>query len=153
MSERKKPAVPPVGKARALSDFFSSQAMLCLITLMVFIGLVIALAPVGLSYLKQSASTSGGVGANTGATRGAGIRAAVPCNPVLVTFTDEVPLGKLNRLLNSLDASIAFGPNENGAFELALPVAGVAAAVEALNRMPEVVVVASLRVQCLPAGQ
>ncbi|MFL9923703.1 hypothetical protein PQR62_05495 [Herbaspirillum lusitanum] len=143
------PATPsPSSRHRVLGRFFSSQAMLCLITLMVFLGLLIALAPVGLGYLHQDSK------AGQGGTRSAGAaRDAATCNPILARFADDAPMGKLNQALERLDTSIAFGPNENGAFELSVTETGApdkaAAVVDALNRMPELVIVASLRDQCL----
>lgn len=133
----------PADKPRLLGSFFSSQAMLCLVTLMVFLGLLIALAPVGLGYLRHEGATG------QGGTRAAGNARTVGCSPILVTFADDVPMGKLNQLLERLNASIAFGPNENGAFELTITGDDAAAVVDALNRMPEAVIVASLREQCL----
>lgn len=136
-----------VATHQVLGRFFSSQAMLCLITLMVFLGLLIALLPVGLGYLRQD-SAAGRAG-----TRAAGDAGAAACNPILASFADDASMGKLNQVLERLDASIAFGPNENGAFELSLVEASApgkaAAVVDALNRMPELVIVASLREQCL----
>lgn len=126
-----------------LGRFFSSQAMLCLVTLMVFLGLLIALAPVGLGYLRHGAA------APQGGTRAAGAAGRVACSPILVSFVDDIPMGKLNGLLERLNASIAFGPNENGAFELTVAGTDAQAVVDSLNRMPEAVVVASLREQCL----
>jgi hypothetical protein len=120
--------------------------MLCLVTLMVFLGLLIALAPVGLAYLHQGEAGGGRAG-----TRDAGGSHAAACNPILATFAEDVPMGKLNQLLDRLDASIAFGPNENGAFELNVAGKNTAAVVDALNRVPDVVVIASLREACVRA--
>lgn len=148
MSDQEAGAPGHAGKPRTLSSFFSSQAMLCLVTLMVFMGLLIAMAPVALSYLSKGEGAGGGM-----ATRALGGAAAPVCNPVLATFADDVPMARLNAVLNRINATIAFGPNENGAFELAVASDSAAAAVEALNRMPDVVVIASLREQCLSVRQ
>jgi hypothetical protein len=150
MPDRQPVSAPQKSSAKSakLGAFFASQAMLCLVTLMVFVGLLIALAPVGLSYLQQAANPAQGTQA--GATRGLDSRAGnTACNPILVSFADTISMAQISKLLGRLDASIAFGPNENGAFELAVPKANAGAVVDALNRMPDAVVIASLREQCL----
>ncbi|MBO9538882.1 hypothetical protein [Herbaspirillum sp.] len=109
-------------------SFFSSQAMLCVVALAALLGLLATLA-----YWYRP-ETGGG-------------RAAA-CNPILVTFAEDAPLGKLNGLLARLDTGIAFGPDQNGAFELRPAGGNAGAVVDALNREPDVVLVASLREAC-----
>ena len=117
--------------------------MLCLVTLMVFLGLLIALAPVAFAYLEQSQSSH-----SSGLTRSAN-KVVQNCNPIIVTFADDAPLRKVSQFLDQLNASIAFGPNENGAFELNLADGSPQDVVNALNSNTSIVSIASLRDQCL----
>lgn len=137
-------------RATRLTTFFASQAALCLFTLLVFSGLVIALAPAGWRYVSlQLKSTSGPVAINNN-TRSLGANVTpARCNQIVVIFNATASLARVSALLEQLDTTIAFGPNENGAFELSAPAAKAANVADALNRAADAVVSASLQRRCV----
>lgn len=141
-------------KAAALGHFFASHANLSLVTLLVFSGLLIATLPVGWAYVQmQWQNRSGSSATADSRSLGEAAMAIARCSPILVYFDDSATVADVASLLGSLDASIAFGPNENGAFELAMsPRSSVSPArvVEALNKVSSLVLTASLRQRCVP---
>ncbi len=135
-----------VNPLQGIGCFFASQAYLSLVTLLVFCGLLIALAPVGLGYLRMQArqtvgqTVSRGLGNDTGQRR---------CSPIEVYFTGAASVTQVAALLESLSATIVLGPTENGSFEISASSASALAVTEALNNATELVLKASLRPRCL----
>ena len=130
-----------------IGQFFADRALLSLVTLMVFSGLLLALVPVAWTYAKmaQTARPS----ANEG-TKGAGARPldASSCDRLVVSFTSAAPIGQITALLSSMNASIAYGPDENSAFEVSVPAGEAAATASALSRAEAIVLSASPRAGC-----
>lgn len=133
-----------------ITTFFASQATLCLFTLLVFLGLVIALAPAGWRYASLQLKPGGGSNVATSDTRSLGTgNAPARCNQIVVIFNATATVSRVSALLEQLDTTIAFGPDENGAFELSMPATSAAGVAEALNRASDAVVSASLQRRCL----
>ena len=138
---------PQIGR---VTTFFASQAALCLFTLLVFLGLVVALAPAGWRYASLQLKPGGGSNVANSDTRSLGTgNAPARCNQIVVIFNASTTVARVSTLLEQLDTSIAFGPNENGAFELSTPATSAAGVAEALNRASDAVVSASLQRRCL----
>jgi hypothetical protein len=132
-----------------IGQFFSSHARLSLFVLMLFAGLVVALAPIAWTYWPVSKPVSAGAGS---ATRGGALNAKgndARCNQILVSFVSTATVAQISKLLESLNATIGFGPNENGIYELRVASNTALAVVQALNRAEELVVVAEVRESCL----
>lgn len=136
-----------------LSKFFASHASLSLVTLLVFSGLLIATLPVGWAYAQMHWQNRSGASATADSrSLGDASMAIARCNPILVYFEDSASVTAVASLLASLDASIAFGPNENGAFEVAVSTRsgiGAVRVMEALNKATGLVMTASLRQRCV----
>lgn len=140
----------PVILSSGITSFFASQATLCLFTLLVFLGLVVALAPAGWRYASLQLKLGGGTNVVTSDARSLGTgNAPARCNQIVVIFNASTTVACVSTLLEQLDTSIAFGPNENGAFELSTPATSAAGVAEALNRASDAVVSASLQRRCL----
>jgi hypothetical protein len=138
------------GLAAKVGQFFSDQAKLSLFVLMLLAGLVIGLTPIAWTYghsYTAAASTGSSSPTKGGAPNQAGGNNR--CNQILVSFASTATIAQIADLLQKLDANIAFGPNENGAYELAVVADSAVAVVAALNRAEALVVVASLRERCL----
>ncbi len=133
-----------------VTTFFASQATLCLFTLLVFLGLVVALAPAGWRYanLQLNSEKSTNVLSSDSRSLG-GLNTPARCNQILVIFNASASVGRISALLEQLDTTIAFGPNENSAFELSMPASSAAGVMDALNRRSDLVVSASLQRRCL----
>ena len=141
---------PAPGLLLDVGHFFASQAYLSLITLLVFSGLLVALAPVGLGYLRTQGRTGDVVGQAT--TRSLGARdvdTLARCSPIEVYFTDKAMVTQVAVLLESLDAVIAYGPTENGSFEISVAHENAPAVAAALNKASDVVLKASTRQRCM----
>jgi hypothetical protein len=114
--------------------FFESQAGLSLATLVVFLGLGIALVPVGWNYERLQTRTPA-----------ADLRASLqpdptaPCHPLQVFFAETAMVGEVAELLHRLGTSIAFGPDKNGAYELAVSEKAAPAVAELLNKAEDTV--------------
>lgn len=132
-----------------MSNFFASQAMLSMFTLLVLLGLVIALAPAGWRYASLQFRPVTGQYATTSDSRSLGTN-NVParCSQIMVIFNSTSNVGRISALLEQLDTTIAFGPNENGAFELSTTSASASRVAEALNRASDAVISASLQRRC-----
>ena len=147
------PVAAPPARAAILGNFFASHASLSLVTLLVFSGLLIATLPVGWAYAQmQWQNRSGASAAADSRSVGDASMAMARCNPILVYFEDSASVTAVASLLASLDASIAFGPNENGAFEVAVSTrsgVGPVRVMEALNKATGLVMTASLRQRCV----
>jgi uncharacterized protein YlzI (FlbEa/FlbD family) len=76
------------------------------------------------------------------------VPAKVACYPVRVTFVDDAPAHAVNTALQRLQVTIAAGPDPYGAFTLAAGAHAPHAIIDALNMMPEVVLIASFNEQC-----
>ena len=136
-----------------MSSFFASQAMLCLFTLLVFSGLVVALAPAGWRYASlqlqsSQAPNAAAAAVNDSRSLGAGNTPA-RCSQIVVIFNATATVARVSALLEQLNTTIAFGPNENGAFELTTLPTLAAEVADALNRTSDTVVAASLQRRCL----
>ena len=105
----------------AIGSFFESQASLSLVTLLIFLGLGIALAPVGWNYShgEPPARTPAGSPAK--------------CSGLTVFFAEMATVGELKDLLEQLRLAIVSGPTESGAFELAAPEGALPALVRSLG--------------------
>ena len=137
----------PLGR---ISKFFAAQATLSLFTLLVFSGLVVALAPAGWRYANMQIKPGTGPRAASDDTRSLGTGDTPNrCNQIVVIFNSTSSVARVSALLEQLDTTIAFGPNENGAFELSVPTTAAASVAEALNRAADAVVSASLQRRCL----
>lgn len=137
-------------KVSRTTAFFASQATLCLFTLLVFLGLAVALAPAGWRYASLQLQSGSGPASTTSDTRGLGVSNTLAhCNQIVVIFNSTATVARVSALLEQLDSTIAFGPNENGAFELSTPSTTAAGVAEALNRASDAVVNASLQRRCL----
>ena len=125
-----------------LGHFFASHAMLCLVTLMLLFGLVLALAPIAWTYANLPAA---GAGKNVVGSKGAGGfgAAGAECSRVVVSFQSAAPIAQIANFLSNLDASITHGPDENGAFELTVPAGESVAVAAALLRADALVVAAA----------
>ncbi len=147
------PIAPPAFKPGVIGSFFASHANLSLVTLLVFSGLLIATLPVGWAYAQmQWQNRAGNLTIADSRSVGDATTAIARCNPILVYFEESASVTAVASLLARLDASIAFGPNENGAFEVAVsPRSGVGPArvVDALNKASGLVMTASLRQRCV----
>ena len=133
-----------------MSAFFASQATLCLFTLLVFLGLVVALAPAGWRYANLQLRPGNSQQTATSGTRSMGTsNAPARCNQIVVIFNSTTSMARVSALLEQLDTTIAFGPNENGAFELSAPSTAAANVADALNRAADAVVSASLQRRCV----
>ena len=150
MSELDKTLATDDGLLTKIGQFFSSQARLSLFVLMLFTGLVAALAPIAWTYgrpvvssaaVSESSATKGGA-TSTGNSN-------CHCNQVVVSFVSTATISQITQLLESLDVSIAFGPNENSSYELAVSANTADAVVQALNRAEALVVVATMSDPCL----
>ena len=73
----------------------------------------------------------------------------VRCNQIVVIFNAAATVARVSALLEQLDSTIAFGPNENGAFELLVPSTSASGVTDALNRASDAVVGAALQRRCL----
>lgn len=146
---------PAPGLLLGIGHFFASQAYLSLITLLVFSGLLVALAPVGLGYLRMQGRTGDVVGQATTRSLGTGdlgarnVNTFERCSPIEVYFTDKALMSQVAALLESLDAVIAYGPTENGSFEIFVAPDKAPAVAAALNKAGDVVLKASTRQRCL----
>ena len=138
---------PQIGR---VTTFFASPAALCLFTLLVFLGLVVALAPVDCRYasLQFKSGSGSNAAANDARSLGTG-NAPARCNQIVVNFACTATVARVAALLEQLDTTIAFGPNENGVFELSMPATSAAGVAEALNCASDAVVGASLQRRCL----
>jgi hypothetical protein len=140
-------SLPQMGR---VTTFFASQATLCLFTLLTFLGLAVALAPVGWRYASLQLKSNNESNATANDARSLGTNTApARCNQIVVIFNATATVARVSALLEQLDTTIAFGPNENGAFELAMPATSAAGVAEALNRASDAVVSASLQRRCL----
>ena len=145
MTRKESPAL-----SGGISTFFASQATLCLFTLLVFSGLVVALAPAGWRYASLQLKSNSGSASTSSDTRSLGASGMpVRCNQIVVIFNAAATVARVSALLEQLDTTIAFGPNENGAFELLVPSTSASGVTDALNRASEVVVSAALQRRCL----
>lgn len=139
----------PSHQIGTVSSFFASQTTLCLFTLLVFTGLAVALAPAGWRYISLQTKAATGAMANIDSRSLGANGVPVRCNQIVVIFNPVATVARVSTLLEQLDTTIAFGPNENGAFELSTLSTAAAGVNEALNRASDAVVSASLQRRCL----
>ena len=130
----------------SLGAFFSDNAWLSLFTLLLLFGLtgglfryVASMHPVGFVVASGDASTL---------TRG--VQMAGPthrCGPVLAIFKRDITVRQVSDVLQTLDAVIIYGPDENGAFELQVSARRAREVAEALEKS-SLVSAASARPEC-----
>ena len=111
-----------------LSAFFGSQASLSLATLMVFLGLGIALVPAGWSYALMQLNPPATPSAQTSA------KTSANCRGLLVFFSEMATVGEVSALVRQLNAAVVSGPSPAGAFELAVPENALDAVAESLGK-------------------
>lgn len=115
-----------------------------------FLGLVVALAPAGWHYANLQLRPGNSQKTITSNTRSLGGNSEpARCNQIVVIFNAAATIARVSTLLEQLDTTIAFGPNENGAFELLVPSTSAAGVADALNRAPDAVVSAALQRRCM----
>ncbi|MDB5894778.1 MAG: hypothetical protein JWQ88_2309 [Rhodoferax sp.] len=115
VSRRPSPEKPARLQDR-IRRFFSDEAWLSLFTLLVLLGLV-----VGLQQFAKKVATP--TLAPPGERKGRGIDAgasAAPdaCGQIVVQLAEAGTLRQLVALLRQFDATVIYGPDENGAFAL-----------------------------------
>lgn len=134
--------------ANTTAQFFSSRAKLSLVVLLLLCGLVIGLGPISYGFYtsQKNLQPPASGGTRSGASESA---QSNRCNQVILTFSRGATVDQISVLLERLESSIVFGPNENGSFELLVPFNKANEVVDALNRADEIVVVASKRNRCL----
>ncbi len=123
-----------------LSAFFASHAWLSLFTVLLLLGLVGGLAKYTARLAPASTSAAPG-------TRSLGAP-ATSCGQVLVLWEGAATLKQAAQLLQSVDAVVVYGPNENGAFELRVPRNDARRIAQALETSPAVRM-ASVQSGCL----
>jgi hypothetical protein len=135
--------MPVPTRLARVGAFFESQAGLSLATLVVFLGLGIALVPVGWNYERLQARTPA-------ADLRAGLQpdSTAPCHPLQVFFAETAMIGEVAELLRRLGTSIAFGPDKNGAYELAVSEKAAPAVAEFLNKAEDTVDGVFVKPQC-----
>lgn len=140
------PNLPPShSRLDRLSRLFASQSVLSLVTLLVLLGLAIGLVPVAWTYAHLSLSAPTLTGTKGYSSDGM----AIPqCSRVTAAFNSSATFGQISALLQSVDASIAYGPNENGAFEIAVQPGEAPVIAPALLRAAPLVLVASVGKNC-----
>jgi hypothetical protein len=126
----------------ALSAFFASHAWLSLFTMLMLLGLAGGLGKYT-ARLAPAASTSA-----TAGTRSLGGAATPTCGQVLVLWDGAATLKQATQVLQSVDAVVVYGPNENGAFELRVPRDEARRIAQALETSPAVRM-ASVQPACL----
>lgn len=126
---------------------FEKRSLLVLFTLMLLSGLALGLVPVAYVYLMKRVQTLEPIGPALASRGGMTSAIAGRCNQVLIRFASSAPIGSVGRLMDQVDASIVFGPDQDGAFELSVPAERVDAIVFNLNAS-DLVVVASRQPSC-----
>ena len=122
-----------------LSDFFANNAWLSLFTLLIFGGAAIGLGrawtfkPDKPSMGSSSVKEPGARGVDPPST------GAVSCAQLAVHFQSNASMRDLGRLLRGVDATIVFGPDENGAYRLRVEPTAVEASVRTLESSPMVI--------------
>ena len=124
-----------------LSAFFSNNAWLSLFTLLLLLGLVGGLWHFT-DQLQPPATGKALLSRNLGA-----VPSTASCGQVLAIFRPEATLRQISGLLQSVDAVLVYGPDENGAFELRVPPRLARATAQALEKSP-ITHVASARPEC-----
>jgi hypothetical protein len=150
-------ALSPTRLAR-IGAFFESQAGLSLTTLLIFLGLGIALVPVGWNYERLQAQTQ--VSSQVASRPAPDIRSSAgenassrpdpvaPCHPLLVFFSETAMVGEVAYLLDKLGTSIAFGPDKNGAYQLAVSEKAAPGVAELLGREEDTVEGVFIKPRC-----
>ena len=116
------PKQPGVSLLGRIGHFFSEEAWLSLFTLLLLLGLVFGLQ----HFAQKIASKPVTVAAER---KGRGIDAGAPaaldgCGQIVVQLSEAGTLRQLAALLRQFDATVVYGPDENGAFALRAGAAG-----------------------------
>ncbi len=149
-------ALPSSGRRRfglpTLSDFFASQASLTLATLLVLLGLGIALAPVGWSYAWMQLARYPAVMHQAGKSLASHARTladpASRCQIIEVFMSEMATVGEVTALLASLGPKAVRGPDEKGAYELTVPEQAAPAVAESLGKAEGTVEGFFLKTRC-----
>lgn len=86
--------------------------------------------------------------ATTGTRSMGGVTTGAACGQVLVLLEGAATVKQVSQLLQSVDAVVVYGPNENGAFELRVPAVDARRIAQALETSPAVRL-ASVQPDCL----
>ena len=96
-----------------MSKFFASQATLCLFTLLVFSGLVVALAPAGWRYANMQVKPGNGPQTASNDTRSLGAgNTPNRCNQIVVIFSGTTSMARVSALLEQLDTPSHLAPTK-----------------------------------------
>jgi hypothetical protein len=128
-----------------LSAFFANHAWLSLFTMLLLLGLAGGLAKYTARFVPPSGAA---FSAATGARSLGGATAGAACGQVLVLLEGGATVKQVSQLLQSVDAVVVYGPNENGAFELRVPAVDARRIAQALETSPAVRL-ASVQSDCL----
>lgn len=131
------------GWINVAGEVFGKRAYLIATTMMLLAGLVIALLPIAYGYLRTPGQVT-----STSQSRGGEGAAATPCDRVLVSFSRAATMAQVGALLDRLGASILYGPNENGAYEVRVRPESVEAVISTLEKEEGVVIAASRMGRC-----
>lgn len=139
-------AATPTRLAR-IGAFFESQAGLCLATLLIFLGLGIALVPVSWTYarMQQVHTTAPGTAAKPVT------ESSVKCSGLKVFFAEMATVGEVMALLDKLDIGLLSGPDPVGAFHLAAPAQTLPAVAASLGQAEGTVAGVFIEAQCGPS--
>jgi len=131
-----------------VGSFFSSHAWLSLFTLLVMLGLVLGLTNVSRKISQNTAASSTVLASVTG-TRSAGafVAPTANCGQILVFFRPDSAMSQVTNVLQQVDAFIAFGPNENQAYEIHVDTADLVGVQKALEQS-SAVAMTSLNLNC-----
>ena len=148
------PETPAPTRLARIGAFFESQAGLSLTALVVFLGLGIALAPVSWNYAHLQAQPRPASQPATDMRSGAGGSASArpdqsaPCHPLQVFFSETAMVCEVAYLLDKLGTSIAFGPDKNGAYQLAVSEKAAPAVAELLGQEEDTVEGVFIKPRC-----
>jgi hypothetical protein len=140
------PTAAPTRLAR-IGAFFESQAGLSLATLMVFLGLGIALVPVGWTYARMQQINAPAVGSAANPTT----VAPVSCSGLKVFFAEMATVGEVTTLLDQLDIWLVSGPDSGGAFHLSAPAQTLPAMAASLGKAEDTVAGVFIEPRCPPS--
>lgn len=145
-SLRAAPAPAPTRLAR-LGAIFESQAGLSLATLLIFLGLGIALVPVSWTYARMQQMHAPAPGAGAKPTAESPVR----CSGLKVFFAEMATVGEVMALLDQLDVGLVSGPDPGGAFHLAAPAKTLPTVAASLGEAADTVAGVFIEPRCTPS--
>lgn len=137
---------PPTRLAR-IGAFFESQAVLSLTTLLIFLGLGIALVPVSCTYARMQQVHVPAPGAGAKPATGAPVK----CGGLKVFFAEMATVGEVMTLLNQRDIGLVAGPDPGGAFHLSAPAQTLPAVAASLGQAEDTVAGVFIEPRCAPS--